>query len=260
MGGYVQKSQNVGTDANVVFETIPVSFALKSSEGESLEGDAKFYAGGWKTFGDGKTPEIMELLPASYTFGVTYMGGYMQKSQNVAENADVVFQTVPVSFKLLSSVGLPLKGDASFYAGGWKTFGDGQTFERMELLPVNYTFKVSYLGASMQKTQNVAENSKVVFHTKLVKVNLYAKTKVLGRTVNIPVLGPIGGEVSFYAGGWKDMGKTMVFKEMLPTSYTFAVSFMGERQQLVQDISSDSSVDFYTTADKLKEAIKQALN
>ncbi len=260
-GGYVQKSQNVASDPDVVFETVSVSFTLKSSKGDSLEGDAKYYAGGWKTFGtDGKTPETMELLPVSYTFGVTYMGGYMQKAQDVAADAKVVFETVPVSFKLLSSAGLPLKGGASFYAGGWKTFGDGETSETVELLPVSYTFKVDYQGASIQKAQNVADNAKVVFNTKLVTVNLYAKTKVLGKTIKIPVLGPIGGDVSFYAGGWNNMGKTLAFKELLPTSYTFAVTFMGERQQIVQDVSSDSSVDFYTTADKLKEAIKQALN
>ena len=260
-GGYVQKSQNVASDPDVVFETVSVSFTLKSSKGDSLEGDAKYYAGGWKTFGtDGKTPETMELLPVSYTFGVTYMGGYMQKAQDVAADANVVFETVPVSFKLLSSAGLPLKGGASFYAGGWKTFGDGETSETVELLPVSYTFKVDYQGASIQKAQNVADNAKVVFSTKLVTVNLYAKTKVLGKTIKIPVLGPIGGDVSFYAGGWNNMGKTLAFKELLPTSYTFAVTFMGERQQIVQDVSSDSSVDFYTTAGKLKEAIKQALN
>jgi hypothetical protein len=259
-GASIQKSQNVADGNTVVeFTTVPVTVKLTSSTGAPLAGDASFYASGWQTFG--ATGSTVELLPTSYTFRVGYMGASIQKSQNVADGNTVVeFNTVPVSFKLLSSFGRSLEGDASYYASGWKTFGDGKTAETMELLPTSYTFRVGYEGASIQKAQDVSANRNVVFNTTLVTVSLSAKVKVMGLTGTIPILGPIGGNVTFYASGWKSMGKTMAFKQLLPTSYTFAMDFMGQRQQISHNVATDSSVEFSTTQELLKKALKEALS
>jgi hypothetical protein len=199
----------------------------------------------------------MELLPTTYTFKVGYMGASIQKSQNVASNRDVEFETVSVSFALLSSRGRSLEGDASFYASGWKKFGDGTTGGEMELLPTTYTFKVGYKGASIQKSQNVANDADVTFRTTQVTVNLYVPVRVWGHTVKIPVSWPIGGDVSFYASGWKSMGQTYAVSELLPTTYTFKVSFMGQTQQVSQNVSNDASVEFATTWSLYINALKQ---
>ncbi|MGQ9556143.1 MAG: CFI-box-CTERM domain-containing protein, partial [Anaerolineae bacterium] len=124
---------------------------------------AQYYAGGWKTFGGGTTTATMELLPVNYNFRVSYAGASQEKSQNVATNSTVVFQTALATMKLLDSSNNELAGAAQYYASGWKTFGNGTTPATMELLPVNYSFKVFYSGASQEKSQNVATNSTVVF-------------------------------------------------------------------------------------------------
>ncbi|NLT97064.1 MAG: hypothetical protein GXW96_02720 [Christensenellaceae bacterium] len=169
---------------------------------------------------------------------------------------EIVFNTVPVTFKLQSSIGLPLKGDAWFYSGGWQKFGGGSTGETIEMLPTSYTFKVEYGGASIQKTQTLENGvaNVVVFKTKLVLVNMYTKVKVLGLTVKLPLP---GGKVSYYAGGWKDLGKAPVLKEMLPTSYTFALEFMGQRQQKAQNVADDATVEFEIPLDLYLKALKE---
>jgi hypothetical protein len=163
---------------------------------------------------------------------------------------------VSVVFKLQSSIGLPLKGDAWFYSGGWQKFGGGSTGEKIELLPTSYTFKVEYGGASIQKLQALEQGvtNVVLFKTKPVLVNMYTKVKVFGLTVKVPL---IGGKLSYYAGGWKEMGKAPELKEMLPTSYTFALEFMGQRQQKAQNVADDALVEFEIPVDLYLKALKE---
>jgi hypothetical protein len=237
-GASQQKNQNVASNPNVTFQTTLVTVKLLASNGSAeLAGTAQYYAGGWKTFGVSTTTVAMELLPLTYTFKISYAGASLQKSQNVGTNPTVVFQTTLVTMKLLSSTGQELGGGAQYYAGGWKTFGGGTTTTTMELLPLTYSFKVTYAGSSQQKSQNVASNPNVVFQTTLVTVKLLSSTG-----------GGLSGGVQYYAGGWKTFGggTTTASMELLPLTYTFRVSYAGASQQISQNIATNPNVIFKT--------------
>lgn len=112
----------------------------------------------------GNTPTAgMELLPATYAFRIYYEDTYIQKSQNIANEQLVVFETVLVTMRLLDGSNNELGGAAQVNSGTWKTFGDGTTETTMQLLPQTYAFKITYSGASKQKNQNVASDQTVTF-------------------------------------------------------------------------------------------------
>jgi hypothetical protein len=132
-----------------------------------------------------------------------YAGGAsVQKKQDVSSDPNVVFNTVSVSMKLLDSTGAELAGTPSYYASGWNSFGGGTTTTSMELLPTNYTFRVSYGGASVQKKQDVSSDPNVVFQT-------------------VAVHSDSGTATQYYAGGWQTFTQDM---ELLPVAYPFRFS------------------------------------
>ena len=174
---------------------------LDSSNNGIVGGVVQYYSSGWQTFGttgtDGKVSK--DLPDGTYSFQMTYVGASMQKSQNVASDPDVVFNTTLVTMELLDSTGAALAGGAEYYASGWKTFGSGKTTTTMELLPVSYAFRVSYAGASMQKSQNVSSEPEVVFNT----AQVHSVTNTC---------------TQYYASGWKTFTQDM---ELLPGNYAF---------------------------------------
>jgi hypothetical protein len=242
----IQKQQNIDNDPEVVFQTTSVSMKLLASDGTTeLNGKAEYYASGWNSFGNGSTTTSMELLPTSYTFRVSYGGASVQKQQDVSSNPDVVFQTTVVNMKLLASDGTTeLNGKAEYSASGWNSFGSGSTTTSMELLPTNYTFRVTYGGASVQKQQDVSSDPNVVFQTTVVNMKLLASD---GTT-------ELNGKAEYYASGWYSFGSgsTTTSMELLPTSYTFRVSYAGASLQKQQDVSSDPNVVFQTTVVNMK--------
>ncbi|MBS1620679.1 MAG: T9SS type A sorting domain-containing protein [Bacteroidetes bacterium] len=161
-GGRQQiNNQNVGTSPVVTFQTKEVTMELKDSHGGALESDAKglsYYAGGWKTFGSGKTSggsATMEMLPVSYSFALVYKGGRQQiNNQNVGVTPVVTFQTKVANIYLVDGCGSPIQGGSTtYYAGGWYNLGttDANGLATMELLPVSYSFRMAYNSKSNQQ-------------------------------------------------------------------------------------------------------------
>lgn len=236
----IQKQQNITDDPIVQFQTESVRIQFLASDGSTeLSGNAQYYSNGWHTFGNGYTNTNMELLPLTYTFRVAYGGASIQKQQNIDNDSNVLFQTKSVTMQLLASDGLTeLIGAGDYYASGWKAFGNNSTSSTMELLPVSYTFRVSYGGANIQKQQNINTDSYVVFQTKLVTMKLLASDEMT----------ELIGVGQYYASGWKNFSNnsTTTSIELLPTNYTFRISFRGASVQKQQDINTNPLVIFQT--------------
>ena len=219
-------------EAGQVYEKTIAVIRLVDSNGNGLAGGtASYYDSGWKTLGNtGDNGIYLAMLDGnkakSMTFKMELGGGSNQLSQNLATDSYILFQTKSVTFRLLDSNNNALKGGASYYAGGWKTFGSGATETSMELLTGSYTFKVNYNGASIQKSHNIGEDPVVEFRTVPVTVVLKSSDDK-----------PLEGTASFYAGGWQEIGPTGTLIELLPTSYTFKVTYLGASNQRAETIT-----------------------
>lgn len=94
-GVYKEKVQNIGDDQSVVYRTTSILIQLKDAAGNPVNGGtAKVYAGGsWRTIGSTAGGEIrVELLPGSYTFGMTYGTALANIAKDIGADPTVVFQ------------------------------------------------------------------------------------------------------------------------------------------------------------------------
>jgi len=238
-----QKSQNVGVDPVVVFQTVNATLELRDSANALIDtGTATYYGDLWLGFGvtsGGRTQK--ELLPGTYSFRMTYNSTQQQLSQNIGVNPVVTFRTRAVTAQLKDSNGNPLDtGTVLYYAGAWLSFGttSGGSATR-ELLPGTYQFRMTYASTSSQISQNIDANPTVVFQTRAVVVRLIDSQ---GGALDT-------GTATYYGGSWLSFGSTsggQVTKQLLPGTYAFTMSYAFGAQQKSQDIGADPVVTFQT--------------
>ena len=194
-GATVTKSQSLDSNSTVVFQTVPAIVKLQTSTGTPLDtGIVQFNDSGWKNFGTTLNGAVTkELLPTKYNFRITYNGATVSKTQSIDSNATVIFQTVKTLVQFNNSKGNPLDtGIVQFNSGGWLNFGSTLNgVVSKELLPVKYTFRLTYNGSSVSIAQSIDSNATVVFSTVLCMVSV---TNTAGSLLN-------NATVSYNAGG-----------------------------------------------------------
>lgn len=241
--------------------TATVNIELQSHNGSILPGQsASYYLNGqWHpiTAADANNPAIVQtqLKPGTYSFADVYNGTREQKKVTISSTAaqTVYFQTELVNVALQSHTSSFLPGQsASFYADGqWRPITtknvNNSALVQTEMLPGTYSFADVYNGTRQQKVATVAtpnaNNSAgnaqtVYFQTELVNVQLQSLNSA-GH-----VSGIVSGTASYYADGrWRPITTTnvnnsaIVQAELLPGNYSFAVVYIGHRQQKVATVA-----------------------
>ncbi|NWF89116.1 MAG: hypothetical protein HXY50_06590 [Ignavibacteriaceae bacterium] len=238
----IDKPQNLSTDPIVVFQTVNAEVRLKNSFGNFLGvGTVQYYAGAWRSFGTTTNGvAAKELLPLNYSFRMTYEFASIDKQQNISVDPTVVFQTVNAQVQLKNSLGnLIDAGTVQYYAGAWRNFGTTTNgVATKELLPINYSFRMTHAFLSKDKQQNLSTNPVVEFATVLCTVKV-------SNTNNQPLN---NANVKYYAGSWRDFGITntegITTKELLPQNISFRASYGSASQDKQQDITNNNLVEF----------------
>ncbi len=244
----LNKTQNTSTNPLVVFQTVAVNLRLLDSTGVGISGaPIEFNGGTWQSLGatDATGTVTTELLGLNTSFRVTHRGLTVTKSQNTSTNPNVVFQTVPVTVRLLDSTGtVGIPGAAIDYnPGTWQNLGttDATGTVTTELLGLSTRFRVIHRGLTVSKSQNTSTNPNVVFQTVPVTVRLLDSTG----TVGIP-----GATVEYNASGWQNLGTTnaagTVTADLLGLNTTFRVTHVGQTQNKTQNTTTNPNVVYQT--------------
>jgi hypothetical protein len=238
------KQQDIGANSTVMFQTTNAQVQFKNSLGNLIDqGTVQYYSGAWRSLGT-TTNGIasIELLPNNYSFRITYAFASNDKQQDINLNPIVVFQTKNALVQLKNSSGNPIdQGTVQYYSGAWRTFGTTTNgVASVELLPNNYSFRMTYAYASNDKQQDIGANSTVVFQTINAQVQL---KNSLGNLID-------QGTVQYYSGAWRSLGTTtngIASMELLPNNYSFRMTYAYASNDKQQDIGANSTVVFQTT-------------
>ncbi|HCV44128.1 MAG TPA: hypothetical protein DGH68_11640 [Bacteroidetes bacterium] len=235
------KQQDIGTNPTVVFQTINAAVQLKNSQGSLMDqGTVQYYSGAWRNFGvTTGGAATKELLSNNYSFRMYYAFASTDKQQNIGTNATVVFQTVNAIVELRNSQGnLMDQGTVQYYAGAWRSFGvTANGVATKELLPANYSFRMTHESVSIDKAQNISTNNTVNFSTVLCVVRVRDSQ---GQPVN-------NAQASYYSTAWRQIGTTVngeVTKQLLPVNLTFRITYGAAHQDKVQNLSTNNVVEF----------------
>jgi hypothetical protein len=234
------------------FRTVNVPVRLENSQGAPLSGGVvRYFQQSWQNYGttgeDGLANK--ELMPGTYSFEMTYNNGRQTLTNVVITDpvgSPVLFKTVATAVRLQNSQGAGLSGGVvRYFALSWQSFGttgaDGTTAN--ELLPGTYSFEMTYANGRQTKI-NVAiaaGNATVPFTTVPVTVKL---TDAGGA-------GIAGGVVRYFALSWVSFGTTgsdgTVVKELLPGTYSFEMTYNGNKTTKQQEVGTNPLVTFQTT-------------
>ena len=214
---------------------------LKNSLGNQIPAsNVMYYEGSWKDAvnnGDGTFTVITTKPTVSIRMFYEYAN---QTVNNVpAQNNTYTFTTVNAAVQLKNSSGnLIDEGTVQYYAGAWRSFGttvNGVVYK--ELLPVNYSFRMTYEYVSNDKQQNLSGNPVVDFNTVLCTVKV---TKVNNQPLE-------GANTKYYSIAWRDIGLTNssgeITKELLPKNLSFRATYNNVSRDKQQDISVNNLVE-----------------
>ncbi len=234
----------VGRDT-IIFRTVNTQIKIQNSSGVAIDtGKVQYYAGAWRDFGTTTNGvATKELLPNNYSFRMTYAYASNDKQQNIGTDPNVIFQTVNANVQLKNSLGnLIDQGTVQYYAGAWRDFGTTTNgVATKELLPNNYSFRMTYEFVSKDIAQNIGTNSVVSFSTVLCTVRV---KDIQGQSLS-------DADTKYYSGAWREIGMTSangeVSKELLPANLTFRVNYGTLHQDKTQNLSANNIVDFTVT-------------
>jgi len=216
---------------------------LTNSQGTQIPAsNVKYYDTSWKDAtdnGDG-TFTVITIKP-TVSVRMFYEGANQTMNNVPAQNNTYTFQTVNAAVQLKNSLGnLIDQGTVQYYAGSWRSFGTtANGVANKELLPINYSFRMTYEYGSIDKQQDISVNPTVVFQTVNASVEL---RNSLGNLID-------AGTVQYYAGAWRSFGTTtngVANKELLPKNYSFRMAYEYVPLDKQQDLSTNSTVTFST--------------